>query len=84
MTYLASCRGSCNDFDPHDPSTRFFKIHEEGYSSDAKIKIWFQEKFISNNSTLGFRIPKNIPSGEYIVRHELLSLHAVEAYGAEV
>lgn len=86
MTYMTFCGASCEDFDVHDEDVEFFKIHHDGYRANSKIPIWFTDEFHNENSTLTLRLPQNIPDGEYIVRHELLSLHAVhnEEYGPEV
>jgi len=83
MTYLAWCGGPCRDFDVHSEKARFFKIAHDGWRQDKKN--WFSDDFIKNNSTFSLTLPKNIPNGEYLVRTELLSLHAVGSgeYGPE-
>lgn len=83
MTYLAHCPNGCRDSKLDIHKLKFFKIHEDGRHSDGS---WSSEHLIENNSTLTVTIPKDIPNGEYLVRHEQLSLHAVNdpIYGPEV
>jgi len=83
MTYLAHCPNSCQEPNLDLAALEFFKIHQDGLHAD---KTWFSEHFIENNSTLTVPIPKAIQDGEYLVRHEQLSLHAVNdpKYGPEV
>ncbi|RPA86821.1 family 61 glycosyl hydrolase [Ascobolus immersus RN42] len=84
MTYLAWCGGKkCSEYDVRNPEARFFKISQDGWNS--RTRTWLQEDFLKNNSTLTVTLPKNIPNGEYVVRHELLALHAVtnDKYGPE-
>ena len=84
MTYLAYCGAQgCRSPTLDIHALKWFKIHQAGLRPDG---TWFTPDFIKNNSTLTIRLPKTIKNGEYIVRHEQLSLHAVldPLYGAEV
>lgn len=84
MTYMGLCPSGCRSSTLDLSSISWFKIHEAGY--DTTIKTWFTESFIEQNSTLAVTIPRNLKAGEYLVRHEQLSLHAVREplYGPEV
>ncbi|KAK7981956.1 endoglucanase [Apiospora saccharicola] len=48
------------------------KIWNEGY--DSTTGKWCTEKLIDNKGLLSVRIPTNVPTGNYLVRPELLSL----------
>ncbi|KAI5809096.1 glycoside hydrolase [Peziza echinospora] len=72
MTYLASCpSGDCRK---EDPSTlNWFKIHHAGLGANG---VWASDALIANNNTLTVTIPSQLKSGAYLLRHELLALHA--------
>lgn len=72
MTYLASCTsGDCRK---EDPSTlNWFKIDHAGLNADG---TWISETIIKNNNTWTVTIPKELKPGPYLMRHELLALHA--------
>ena len=55
----------------------WFKIMEDGYDSTAKK--WCTEKLIPNNGHLQATIPKDLAPGYYLMRPELLALHATQA-----
>ncbi|KAJ1904499.1 hypothetical protein LPJ81_002462 [Coemansia sp. IMI 209127] len=57
----------------------WFKIYEDGWCTDAKK--WCTIKLIDNNGYLEVTIPENIPSGDYLVRPELLALHQATIVG---
>ncbi|KAA8892615.1 glycosyl hydrolase family 61-domain-containing protein [Sphaerosporella brunnea] len=79
MTYLANCNGNCKDADP--TTLDFFKIDEAGLHSDGS---WASDAVIADNSTWTVKIPSDIAAGNYLLRHELLALHAAgSANGAQ-
>lgn len=52
----------------------WFKIWESTYDEGAKK--WGTQKMIDNNGHISVNIPKGIEGGYYLVRSEILSLHA--------
>lgn len=52
----------------------WFKIWDEGY--DEAADKWCTEKLIDNEGFLTVNLPEGLPEGEYLVRPELLALHA--------
>lgn len=54
----------------------WFKIMEDGYDSVAGK--WCTEKLIPNDGHLAATIPKDIASGYYLMRPELLALHQAD------
>ncbi|KAK7927742.1 glycoside hydrolase family 61 protein [Apiospora marii] len=52
------------------------KIWDEGY--DSTTGKWCTEKLIDNQGLLSVRIPTNVPTGNYLVRPELLALQNVQ------
>ncbi|KAK6347064.1 hypothetical protein TWF696_007144 [Orbilia brochopaga] len=64
------------------PSTGWFKIHEEGYNS-ATGK-WAVDRLIADRG-YKFRIPTCIAPGNYLMRVEIIALHAAGNYpGAQL
>ncbi|KAJ1769391.1 hypothetical protein IW140_002304 [Coemansia sp. RSA 1813] len=57
----------------------WFKIFEEGWDSSAKK--WCTVKVIDNDGFFNVTIPSEIPSGNYLVRAELLALHQANKEG---
>jgi cellulase len=78
---MASCGTSCTSESFNVHSTSFFKIQEAGLLDDG---TWVTEGFIANNSTWTVQVPMDIEDGYYVVRNELISLHAISDYGAEL
>lgn len=69
---MASCGASgCKTFDA--TAGKFFKVDEGGYLDG----VWATDKLLSNGLKYSFKIPSNIPDGEYLIRHEILALHDV-------
>jgi hypothetical protein len=71
MTYMAPCGASgCASF--NSSNAEFFKISELGQMSNGS---WYMSDLNSAlNATTQATIPNNLPSGEYLVRHELIAL----------
>ncbi|EUC60599.1 glycoside hydrolase family 61 protein [Rhizoctonia solani AG-3 Rhs1AP] len=89
IVYMASCNGKCSDFDP--VNAQFFKIAEEGLDPNKRPNesgndhlpwgqgLWAQNRIQYENSYHWFNIPSDIKAGEYLVRHELISLHGAHS-----
>lgn len=54
----------------------WFKIYENTYDEDAGG--WCTEKLIANNGFLSVYVPQGLQGGDYLVRTELLALHAAQ------
>ncbi|KAL4754396.1 hypothetical protein BDW72DRAFT_166778 [Aspergillus terricola var. indicus] len=54
----------------------WFKIYELDY--DSSTSQWCTEKLIANNGFLSVQIPEGLRGGDYLVRTELLALHAAQ------
>ncbi|CAE7182431.1 unnamed protein product [Rhizoctonia solani] len=95
IVYMASCNGKCSEFNPSN--AQFFKIAEEGLDPNKSPNqsgndhlpwgngLWAQNRIQYENSFHWFTIPGDIKAGEYLVRHELISLHGAHtaAEGAQ-
>lgn len=84
-TYLAPCNGDCKDVEKTE--LEFFKIHEsalidyrEGRFSKGPVKeqtgYWATDAiFYDGGNAQSVTIPKDIPSGNYVLRTEVVSIH---------
>ncbi|KAG8623192.1 hypothetical protein KVT40_008168 [Elsinoe batatas] len=85
ITYLAKCPGTtCAGVDKS--ALRFFKIEEAGLTMDGTTQNWASKKVNSDNAfTWSTPIPKELPDGVYVARHEIIALHsATSANGAQL
>ncbi|KAG8701080.1 hypothetical protein FRC09_005572 [Ceratobasidium sp. 395] len=95
--YLARCdNDNCKDYNP--AGAQFFKISEEGLDTSkqpirawndhmpAGDGLWAQNKYQMQNSIFPVTIPHDIPNGQYLLRHDLISLHGAHstAEGAQL
>ena len=75
MVYMADCGGSCTSATPS--SLEWFKIDEAGLlSGTVGDGYWGMGKLVADNSSWTSTIPANLPSGNYMIRHELLAIHS--------
>jgi hypothetical protein len=70
ITYLANCGSqSCAEFD--SSNARFFKIKQDGVKSNGQ---WVQGDLM-NGALATATLPSTLAPGNYLVRHEIISLH---------
>ncbi|RPA85277.1 glycoside hydrolase, partial [Ascobolus immersus RN42] len=70
LTYLLPCPGPCSHLTLPTTNT-WYKIHQSGYTGG----IWATDRLIAQNLTSTLTLPSTLPSGEYLLRHEILALH---------
>ncbi|KAK6538664.1 hypothetical protein TWF694_010241 [Orbilia ellipsospora] len=80
-TYLAECKGDCKSANPSQLS--WFKIDEVGLIG-GKGNNWGTDVLIKQGTVWNMKLPKNIKSGNYILRHEIVALHDVPGGGAQM
>ncbi|KAH8880037.1 glycoside hydrolase, partial [Thozetella sp. PMI_491] len=73
IDYLAKCDGSCTTADKS--KLKFFKISEVGLVDAAK-DVWGATQLMNNNNSWLVTIPTGIAPGNYVLRHEIIALHA--------
>lgn len=79
ITYLAAVPDG-QDITTYEPGTDavWFKIQEAGKTSDG---LWAATDILSaNNEIASVTIPASLKPGQYIVRHEIIALHAAYTY----
>jgi hypothetical protein len=59
------------------PQSGWFKIYEDGYNNGQ----WAVDKLIANKGKVTVTIPSCIPPGDYLLRGELIALHAAGQSG---
>ncbi|KAF7789077.1 hypothetical protein EIP86_000010 [Pleurotus ostreatoroseus] len=57
---------------------QWFKIYQDGY--DPSTGKWAVDTLIANKGKVSFTIPSCIASGQYLLRHEIIALHAASTY----
>ncbi|KAJ1299429.1 hypothetical protein OPQ81_004947 [Rhizoctonia solani] len=77
MTYMTKVPDG-QTADKFNPSNaQWFKVAQAGIGSNGK---WAQAALMSG-AAHSLTIPKNIPSGQYIMRHEIIALHLADKRG---
>ncbi|OTB03494.1 glycoside hydrolase family 61 protein [Hypoxylon sp. CI-4A] len=73
LDYLANCNGACEIIDK--TKLEFFKIGEADWVDQAN-DLWAANVLANNNNSWFVRIPEDIAPGNYVLRHEIIALHA--------
>lgn len=78
IDYLANCNGPCETVDK--ASLKFNKIDAVGLlgqsTGPGAAGFWGADKLRTNNNTWTVTIPSTVAKGNYILRHEIIALHA--------
>ncbi|KAI6781565.1 Polysaccharide monooxygenase Cel61a-like protein [Emericellopsis cladophorae] len=79
ITYMAKCPDTgCQDYQPGDDAV-WFKIQEDG--REGTSQNWASDVIVqANNDGVKYTIPECIEPGYYLVRHEVVALHAAWQY----
>ncbi|KIM29923.1 carbohydrate-binding module family 1 protein [Serendipita vermifera MAFF 305830] len=79
MAYLAKVDSALQT---DTTNLKWFKVWEEGLGSDGK---WAVNKLLDNDGKYTFTMPTCVPSGNYLLRMELIALHGASTYpGAQL
>jgi len=84
IDYLAACNGPCETVDK--TTLLWHKIDQLGLISGTQETdgYWASDVMIANNNSWTVQIPSTIKTGNYVVRHETIALHAAaSANGAQ-
>ncbi|KAF1945630.1 glycoside hydrolase family 61 protein-like protein [Clathrospora elynae] len=78
ITYMAACPSSgCTNWMP-ESSAVWFKVQEQG--REGTSNVWGSTPLQKAGGSVTYTIPKCISTGYYLVRHEVLALHAAYTY----
>ncbi|KAI0655315.1 glycoside hydrolase family 61 protein [Cubamyces menziesii] len=75
ISYLAKVQDA-TDMDV--TGLQWFKIYEDGLT--VSDQTWAVDRLIANKGKVTFQIPSCIESGQYLLRHEIIALHAASSY----
>jgi cellulase len=82
ITYMAKVSNATT---PTVTGLQWFKIWESGLTTSGGKATWAVDTLIANKGKVSFTIPACLPAGQYLLRHELIALHAASSYpGAQV
>ncbi|KAF2751570.1 lytic polysaccharide monooxygenase [Sporormia fimetaria CBS 119925] len=81
IAWMTSCNGACSTFDTTNATNAsWFKIGEKGLQGGNILEgNWFQKTFSRWDGTPSLwteTIPESLKPGEYLIRHEIISLHS--------
>lgn len=80
IDYLANCNGPCETVDK--TTLKWFKIDSVGLLDPSTTDgTWATDTLIANNNSWLVTIPPKIATGNYVLRHEILALHAANNAG---
>lgn len=81
LDYLAPCSSSCTAVSPSALS--FTKIAESGLITPGNPSsyVFASDALIKHNSTWNVKIPAGLKNGEYVLRTEIIALHAAGTVG---
>lgn len=75
IDYLANCNGPCETVDK--TKLLWFKVDAVGLINDVATNgYWGTDVLIANNNSWTVEIPPTIKTGNYVLRHEIIALHA--------
>ncbi|KAL3421241.1 endo-1,4-beta-glucanase [Phlyctema vagabunda] len=83
IDYLAKCPGTCETVDK--TTLKWFKIDAVGLIDNSISNgRWATDDLIASNNSWAVTIPASIAPGNYVLRHEIIALHAAgSANGAQ-
>ncbi|KAF9447377.1 lytic polysaccharide monooxygenase [Macrolepiota fuliginosa MF-IS2] len=82
ITYMARAPSDITAWSPGTDAV-WFKVHEIGKDANG---LWAATDILTaNDSIYTFTVPANLKAGQYLIRHEIIALHAAYTYpGAQV
>ncbi|KAL9108449.1 MAG: hypothetical protein Q9227_006783 [Pyrenula ochraceoflavens] len=74
IDYLASCNGDCTTVDK--TKLNFVKLDAGGWLSGSNPGTFATDTLIASNFSWTATIPADLKAGNYVLRHEIIALHA--------
>ncbi|KAF2740850.1 glycoside hydrolase [Polyplosphaeria fusca] len=75
--YIASCGSDCTTVDKS--TLRFTKLDEGAWLSGNDPGTWVTDNLIKGNMSWSMTIPSTLAPGKYVIRHEIIALHAASS-----
>ena len=79
LDYLAPCNGDCLTVDK--TKLLFTKFAEGAWKSGADPGLWVTDDLIKSNNSWTTTLPADLAPGNYVLRHEIIALHAAGQSG---
>jgi len=78
LDYLAACANNdCSTVDK--TALKFAKIDQVGLHNGPAPGNWAVNDLVANNNSWTVTIPSSLKAGAYVLRHEIISLHAARS-----
>jgi hypothetical protein len=77
ISYIASCEGECTSVDK--TKLEWVKFQQAGLAG----KEWVTDRFLKAGKTSNATIPAALKAGNYVLRHEMIALHAAQNGNAQ-
>ena len=74
LNYMAPCNGDCTSASAG--SLAFVKLSQGALISGNNPGNWVTDTLIRDNFSSDFKIPTTLAAGNYVLRHEIIALHA--------
>jgi lytic cellulose monooxygenase (C1-hydroxylating) len=74
LDYMANCNEPCKTVDK--TTLKWFKIDHKGLLSGGNPGNWATDTLIANNMSWTVIIPPTLKTSNYVIRHEIIALHA--------
>jgi len=82
IDYIAACSGDCSAVSKE--SLRFVKLQQGAWKSGSDPGEWVTDDLIKANTSWTVTIPQDLKPGNYVIRHEIIALHAAgQSNGAQ-
>jgi len=82
LDYISSCNGDCGAVSPS--SLLWNKLDQGAWISGNDPGTWVTDDLVKNNVSWTTTIPSNLAAGNYVIRHEIIALHAAgQSNGAQ-
>ncbi|ORY13436.1 glycoside hydrolase [Clohesyomyces aquaticus] len=75
--YIAPCNGDCTTVDK--TSLKFVKFDAGAWLSGNDPGTWVTDNLIKSNISWSTTLPSNLAPGNYVIRHEIIALHAAQS-----
>jgi cellulase len=78
IDYLAACANNdCSTVDK--TALKFAKIDQVGLHNGPAPGNWAVNDLVNNNNSWVVTVPSSLKAGAYVLRHEIVSLHAARS-----
>lgn len=79
IDYIAPCNGDCGTVSPS--SLLFTKFAQGAWKSGNDPGEWVTDDLVKSNFSWTTTVPANLAPGNYVIRHEIIALHAASQNG---